>query len=46
MEIVVLEMIGRRVSAEASPHHPRHCLKETACLMSVPIKSLGKASVK
>lgn len=42
----MLEMIDRRVSAEASLRHPRHCLKETACLMSVPIKSLRKASVK
>ena len=46
MEMVVLEMIGRRVSAGASPHRPRHCLQEIERLTPVPIKSLGKASVK
>lgn len=46
MEMVVLEMIGRRVSAGASPHGPRHCLKEIVRLTPVPVKNLGKASVK
>lgn len=39
MEIVVLKMIGRHVSAGALPHRRRPRLWEKVGLMSVPIKA-------